>query len=38
MFPKSGETIPEIPLKGFGGAMEEKTLGEIGDTYPGSVR
>ncbi|EMF8771450.1 restriction endonuclease subunit S [Klebsiella pneumoniae] len=35
MFPKSGETIPEIRFKGFSGAWKEKTLGEIGDTYPG---
>lgn len=35
MFPKPGETIPEIRFKGFSGEWEEKALGEIGDTFTG---
>ncbi|WP_273870551.1 restriction endonuclease subunit S [Serratia odorifera] len=35
MFPKQGETMPEIRFKGFSGAWKEKALGEIGDTYTG---
>lgn len=30
MFPKQGETIPEIRFKRFSGDWEEKTLGDIG--------
>lgn len=29
MFPKQGETIPEIRFKGFSGKWEEKKLGEV---------
>lgn len=29
MFPKNGADVPEIRFKGFSGAWEEKTLGEI---------
>lgn len=35
MFPKQGETIPEIRFKGFSGEWEEKKLGEIGETFTG---
>ncbi|MBZ2163324.1 restriction endonuclease subunit S [Alteromonas stellipolaris] len=35
MFPKQGETIPEIRFKGFSGSWEEKKLGDIGDTFTG---
>lgn len=35
MFPKQGKTMPEIRFKGFSGEWNEKTLGEIGDTYTG---
>ncbi|CNL05691.1 type I restriction enzyme, S subunit [Yersinia aldovae ATCC 35236] len=35
MFPKQGETIPEIRFKGFNGEWEEAKLGEIGDTFTG---
>lgn len=35
MFPKPGETIPEVRFKGFSGEWEEKELGEIGDTFTG---
>ncbi len=35
MFPKQGETIPEIRFKGFSGEWEEAKLGEIGDTFTG---
>lgn len=31
MFPKQGETLPEIRFKGFSGEWEEKELGEITD-------
>ncbi|TCT57938.1 restriction endonuclease subunit S, partial [Vibrio crassostreae] len=35
MFPKQGETVPEIRFKGFSGEWEEKKLGEIGETFTG---
>tara|TARA_R110001583_G_scaffold99480_4_gene244851 strand:+ start:544 stop:1767 length:1224 start_codon:yes stop_codon:yes gene_type:complete len=35
MFPKQGETIPDIRFKGFSGEWEEKKLGEIGETFTG---
>lgn len=35
MFPKQGETIPEIRFKGFSGEWDKKKLGEIGDTFTG---
>lgn len=35
MFPKQGETIPEIRFEGFSGEWEEKTLGELGETFTG---
>ncbi|MFQ2221981.1 restriction endonuclease subunit S [Aeromonas enteropelogenes] len=35
MFPKLGETIPEIRFKGFSGEWEEKKLGDIGETFTG---
>lgn len=35
MFPKQGETMPEIRFKGFSGEWEEKTLGELGETFTG---
>ncbi|HIF9439086.1 TPA: restriction endonuclease subunit S [Photobacterium damselae] len=35
MFPKQGETIPEIRFKGFSGEWEEKELGEIGSFASG---
>ena len=35
MFPKQGETMPEIRFKGFSGDWEEKRLGDIGDTFTG---
>lgn len=35
MFPKRGESIPEIRFKGFSGEWEKKKLGEIGDTFTG---
>ncbi|SUC36996.1 EcoKI restriction-modification system protein HsdS [Providencia rustigianii] len=33
MFPKHGETIPEIRFKGFSGEWEETVLSEIADKY-----
>lgn len=35
MFPKQGESIPEIRFKGFSGEWKQKKLGEIGDTFTG---
>ncbi|CAK1715758.1 restriction endonuclease subunit S [Photobacterium sp. ZSDE20] len=35
MFPKQGETVPEIRFKGFRGEWEEKELGEIGSFASG---
>lgn len=35
MFPKQGETIPEIRFKEFSGEWDEKELGEIGNTFTG---
>ncbi|EWH04387.1 restriction endonuclease [Pseudoalteromonas lipolytica SCSIO 04301] len=35
MFPKQGETSPEIRFKEFSGDWDEKELGEIGDTFTG---
>ncbi|MGT3161950.1 restriction endonuclease subunit S [Yersinia enterocolitica] len=35
MFPKQGDSIPEIRFKGFSGEWEEAKLGEIGDTFTG---
>ncbi|EPW6933004.1 restriction endonuclease subunit S, partial [Vibrio vulnificus] len=35
MFPKQGETIPEIRFKGFSGEWAEKELGEIGSFVSG---
>lgn len=35
MFPKPGETTPEIRFKGFSGEWDKKKLGEIGDTFTG---
>lgn len=35
MFPKQGETTPEIRFKGFSGEWEGATLGEVGDTFTG---
>ncbi|EKN6164071.1 restriction endonuclease subunit S [Yersinia enterocolitica] len=36
MFPKQGETIPEIRFKGFSGAWEEKELGELAEIVRGA--
>lgn len=36
MFPKQGETIPEIRFKGFSGNWEKKELGAIGSFASGS--
>ncbi|OCH53409.1 MULTISPECIES: restriction endonuclease subunit S [Vibrio] len=35
MFPKQGETVPEIRFKGFVGEWEKRRLGDIGDTFTG---
>lgn len=37
MFPKPGETIPEIRFKGFGGEWKEKLLGEIVTCFSGGT-
>jgi type I restriction enzyme S subunit len=37
MFPKQGETVPEIRFKGFSGEWEKRRLGDIGDTFTGLV-
>mgnify|MGYP000265304272 CR=1 FL=1 len=36
MFPKQGETIPEIRFKGFSGDWEEKELGELAEIVRGA--
>lgn len=36
MFPKQGETIPEIRFKGFSGEWEEKDLGELAEIVRGA--
>jgi type I restriction enzyme S subunit len=36
MFPKQGETIPEIRFKGFSGEWEEKELGELAEIVRGA--
>ncbi|AJK15350.1 restriction endonuclease subunit S [Yersinia pseudotuberculosis] len=36
MFPKPGETIPEIRFKGFRGEWEEKELGELAEIVRGA--
>jgi len=35
MFPKQGETTPEIRFKGFSGAWESKVLGSVASFYKG---
>ena len=35
MFPKSGETVPEVRFPGFTDAWEQRKLGELGTTYTG---
>lgn len=35
LFPQAGETIPRLRFPGFEGEWEERTLGEIGDTFSG---
>lgn len=37
MFPKQGETIPEIRFKGFSGEWEEKILGEMVTCFSGGT-
>ena len=37
MFPKNGETAPEIRFKGFTGAWEQRKLGEIADIVGGGT-
>lgn len=36
MFPKQGETIPEIRFKGFSAEWEEKKLGELAEIVRGA--
>ncbi len=36
MFPKKGETMPEIRFKGFSGEWEEKELGELAEIVRGA--
>ena len=36
MFPKQGETLPEIRFKGFSGEWEEKELGELAEIVRGA--
>lgn len=36
MFPKAGQTVPEIRLDGFEGEWEEKSVGELADIVRGS--
>ena len=36
MFPKAGQTVPEIRLDGFEGEWEEKCIGEIADIVRGA--
>ena len=35
MFPKKGQTVPEIRFPGFTDAWEQRKLGEVGETYTG---
>ena len=35
MFPKKGETVPELRFPGFTGDWEQRKLGDIGETYTG---
>lgn len=35
MFPREGQTVPEIRFKGFSGDWDESKLGSIGDPYTG---
>ena len=35
MFPKKGETVPELRFPGFTGDWEQRKLGEMGQTYTG---
>lgn len=35
MFPKDGESVPEIRFAGFTDAWEQRKLGEVGDTFTG---
>ena len=37
MFPKNGETVPEIRFKGFTDAWEQRKLGEITESYSGGT-
>lgn len=37
MFPKEGETIPEIRFKGFSGEWKEKRVSELGEVLTGST-
>ncbi len=38
IFPKQGETVPEIRFKGFSGEWEDNSLGELcGETYGGGT-
>lgn len=37
MFPKQGETIPEIRFKGFSGGWEEKNVDQLGEIITGST-
>ena len=35
MFPRDGESVPEIRFAGFTDAWEQRKLGEVGDTFTG---
>lgn len=35
MFPREGESVPEVRFAGFEGAWERKRLGEVGTSYSG---
>ena len=37
MFPKNGETVPEIRFDGFGGEWESKRMGNISTSYSGGT-
>ena len=37
MFPKKGETVPELRFPGFTGDWEQRKLGEISDSYSGGT-
>ncbi|MGX9292082.1 restriction endonuclease subunit S [Bacillus sp. A015] len=37
MFPKEGESVPEIRFSGFSGEWEAKCLGEISESYSGGT-